>query len=109
MIRVKTEIKSAIMKPRMLILATVMAIAVLSSCTATYVVRERPREVVYTRPAAPSYGHVWVTGDWVWQGGRYQWREGHWEVPRRGMRWADGHWVETPRGYKWVPGHWQRF
>ena len=87
----------------------VISLASLVSCAPAYVVRERPREVVYVRPAPPTREHVWVSGDWVWTGGRYQWHEGHWERPRRGARWADGHWQDTPRGSKWVPGHWQRF
>jgi hypothetical protein len=79
-----------------------------TSCAPAYIVRERPRESVYFRPAAPSRTHVWVSGDWRWSSGRYQWREGYWVMPRRGHQWADGHWQNTSRGYKWVPGHWQR-
>jgi WXXGXW repeat (2 copies) len=80
-----------------------------SSCTATYAVRERPREVVYVRPAPPSREHIWISGDWFWIGGRYEWREGHWDRPRHGATWRDGHWQQTRRGWKWVPGHWQHF
>ena len=80
----------------------------LASCRATYVVRERPAEVIYTRPVAPSREHIWISGDWYWAGGRYQWREGHWERRREGYRWSDGHWQEARGGWRWVPGHWQR-
>jgi hypothetical protein len=79
----------------------------LSSCTVRGVVRERPAEVVYVRPAPPSREHVWVSGDWVWAGGRYEWREGHWERPRAAARWESGHWQDTSRGWKWIPGHWK--
>ncbi len=96
------------MKKYGLSLAIIMAIFSLVSCASAYVVRERPREVVYFRPAAPSRAHIWVTGDWYWTGGRYQWREGYWAMPRHGSHWADGHWQNTRNGYKWVPGHWQR-
>ncbi|MEP6747991.1 MAG: hypothetical protein ABJB86_09715 [Bacteroidota bacterium] len=79
------------------------------SCAPAYVVRERPREVVYQRPPPPSREHIWISGDWVWAGGRYAWREGHWDRPRHGARWEDGHWQDTPRGSRWIPGHWQKF
>jgi hypothetical protein len=80
-----------------------------ASCTATYVVRERPAEVVYVRPAPPSREHVWISGDWIWAGGRYKWREGHYERRREGYRWEDGHWQTSRGGYKWAPGHWQQY
>jgi len=97
------------MKKYLLHFTVLIALFSLVSCAPTYVVRERPREVVYVRPAPPSREHIWISGDWVWTGGGYQWREGHWERPRGGARWADGHWQNTNRGYRWVPGHWQRY
>jgi hypothetical protein len=72
----------------------------------TYVVRERPIEVVYVRPPAPGPQHVWVSGDWVWESGGYHWHEGRWERRHEGVSWRDGHWKTTPHGYKWVPGRW---
>ena len=77
------------------------------SCTASYVVRERPAVVVYTRPAPPSKEYVWISGDWIWMHGKYEWREGRWERHREGYHWVDGHWKEAPHGWKWVPGHWK--
>lgn len=97
------------MKKPALYLIAIIAAGLLSSCTASYVVRERPAAVVYTRPAPPARDYVWVGGNWVWVGGRYEWREGHWERPHMGRRWADGHWQSTRGGWKWVPGHWQRY
>lgn len=84
-------------------------IILFTSCAVheTYVVRERPREVVYVRPPAPSPEHVWVSGDWVWESGNYHWHEGRWERRHEGVSWRDGHWQGTPHGYRWVPGHWQ--
>ncbi|HZE83561.1 MAG TPA: hypothetical protein VE035_04590 [Puia sp.] len=95
---------------RMIIGLALVISVVVASCTVEgrYVVRERPAEVVYVRPAPPSREHIWVTGDWVWVGNRYQWREGHWERPRSAARWENGHWQETSRGWKWIPGHWTR-
>ena len=90
-------------------LIAAIAIASLSSCMGSYVVRERPAEVVYARPVAPSREHIWITGDWVWAGGRYEWREGHWDRPRPGRAWREGRWDNTRNGYKWRPGHWDRY
>ena len=56
-------------------LTLILITAFFSACAVheTYVVRERPREVVYVRPPAPGPQHVWVSGDWVWEGGGYRW------------------------------------
>ncbi len=96
------------MKKYLLPFIAALGVISLVSCAPTYVVRERPREVVYFRPAAPSPVHVWVGGDWIWRGGRYEWREGHWENPRGRAHWVDGHWRAARGGWVWVPGHWQR-
>ena len=29
-------------------------------------------------------GHVWVKGNWQWQGGQWVWVDGHWERERSG-------------------------
>ncbi|MEO5683866.1 MAG: hypothetical protein ABIQ88_14575 [Chitinophagaceae bacterium] len=97
------------MKKYVVHFTVLIAMISLVSCAPGYAVRERPREVVYFRPAAPSRNHVWVSGDWVWTGGRYQWHEGRWENSRRRSNWTEGHWQNTRRGYNWVPGHWQRY
>lgn len=90
------------------LMALVLAGA-LVSCRATYVVHDRPREVVYNRPPAPSANHVWVSGNWVWIGGRYQWREGHWETRHTGRIWVEGRWVSSRGGWRWQPGHWAHY
>jgi len=94
------------MKNYLLYFVTVITIGSLSSCTATYVVKERPAEVVYTRPLPPSKEHIWISGDWIWESGRYVWHEGHWERRREGHYWIDGRWQETHGGWKWTRGHW---
>ena len=65
---------------RLLLLA---AVALPLSCTPSYAVRERPQEVVYLRPAPPGPDYVWVTGDWVWAGKKYEWHEGRYEKRRK--------------------------
>src|SRR5436189_5400190 len=73
------------------------------------VVTEAPpapkREVITTSPSA---AHVWVTGYWTYQHGRYVWMPGRWEMrPRSGASWVPGHWDHTSRGWAWTPGHWE--
>jgi len=97
------------MKKYILHFVVLLSVVSLVSCAPSYVVRERPREVVYFRPPAPARGYVWVSGDWVWNRGNYQWREGHWDRPHRRSNWVDGHWQNTRGGYRWVPGHWSRY
>lgn len=67
-----------------------------------------PRPPAYSRPAAPHSGHIWIDGDWVYNGRNYVWREGYWAAPKHGHRWVPGHWKNGRNGYKWVPGHWRR-
>jgi len=90
-------------------LAALVLAGTLVSCRPTYVVHERPPEVVYTRPAPPARNTVWVSGNWVWTGNRYLWREGHWETRRPGRRWVEGHWVSAGHGWRWQPGYWRRY
>ncbi|HLX92824.1 MAG TPA: YXWGXW repeat-containing protein [Puia sp.] len=87
-------------------LVTVLCFA---SCGPAYVVRERPGEVIYLRPAPPSPEHIWVSGDWVWANGHYGWHEGHYETRRPGFRWIEGHWIAVHGGWHWIPGHWRRY
>jgi hypothetical protein len=99
--------KSTIMKKYIRFLLLAAIIGSLASCTATYVVRERPAEVYYARPVAPSPNHIWISGDWVWVGGRYEWREGHFERRREGYRWEEGRWQSRNGGWTWSRGHWR--
>ena len=69
------------------------------------VIRERPAEVVYERPAPPFPGAIWIPGEWEWRGDHYVRINGHWERPSNRV-WVEGHWREVPGGYTWVRGHW---
>src|SRR5258708_33147964 len=93
------------MKRIFIYLALVISIGALSSCTVRAVVHERPREIVYERPPPPSREHIWITGDWVWVGGRYQCHEGHRERHRPMTVWETGHWPGPGRSERWTPGH----
>ena len=96
------------MKKYILYLIMVVFAFSLVSCTASYVVSDRPAEVVYTRPVAPGPNYIWIGGDWVWAGGRYQWHEGYWDNRHNGRRWQDGHWSHVQGGNRWEKGHWHK-
>ena len=84
------------------------ATTMLTACgptRATFVVRERPVEPVYSRPAPPAPNAVWIPGEWEWRGGRYVFINGHYVVNEY-RQWVPGHWRDTPGGYVWVRGHW---
>ena len=69
----------------------------------------RPNAPVFARPVAPSAKHIWIDGEWVWRGGRYEYANGYWVVPSRfGAVWVPGHWKQSRRGWFWKPGHWRR-
>ena len=97
------------MKIRSFIIATIGYVVIMfaASCEAEGVVTDRPADVVYTRPAAPGEGYVWISGDWVWTGGTYHWNEGRWERGRDGHTWVEGGWQSHRHGYKWHRGHWE--
>ena len=97
------------MKTKMFFTVAVIVVMSLCSCSATYAVRERPGNVVYVRPHAPSPNHVWVSGNWVWRGGRYVWQEGYWTTRRNGSRYIEGYWKNTRKGYSWRTGYWERY
>lgn len=86
-----------------------IAISLSAAAEAQFYVKVRPsHRVIVARPVAPSPVHVWVSGEWTWGNGRYNYREGYWERPSRNYsRWVEGHWRHTRRGWTWVPGHWR--
>lgn len=87
----------------------VIAIALtVSAADAQISVRIRPHARADVRPARPSRNHVWVSGEWNWNNGNYEYSQGHWAEPERGRRvYVEGHWRHTRRGWTWVPGHWR--
>jgi hypothetical protein len=61
-----------------------------------------------TVPVAPSPNHIWVHGNWQWNGGRYIWIAGHWDMPpQAGQIWIPAHYDRNGPGWMFVPGHWQ--
>jgi hypothetical protein len=101
----KAKMKNLFFKTVLVAIVTVLSF----TSQAQFVIRVRPvAPLVRVRPIAPSPVHIWVSGDWVWRGGRYVWADGYWAAPRRGNYWREGHWKNARRGWVWVPGRWRR-
>jgi hypothetical protein len=56
--------------------------------------------------AAPGPDHVWVHGNWRWDGRAYAWNPGRWEAGRSDAIWVQGHWRSISGGWVWVDGRW---
>ena len=55
---------------------------------------------------APSSGHGWTPGCWIWSQERYAWSPGYWAEGRSDWDWIPTHYVWTRRGYVFVGGYW---
>ena len=85
-----------------------VSVLVFSSCRPSRaVVREKPNAPYVVRPAPPYPDAVWIDGEWVLRGSRYEYVTPHYVTPRRGRAWVPGHWVTTRRGNVWVKGRWR--
>lgn len=102
--------KSMIMKMKFLMAALIMGALSLSqlNANAQFVIKVRPVAPVVVRVGPPSPRHIWVDGEWVWRGGRYEYVQGYWAAPGYGRAWIPGHWKQTRRGWVWKQGHWRR-
>ncbi len=99
------------MKKSLLRLIVLFVIAISTSfvANAQFTVTIRPTAPVIVRPFAPSARHLWVDGEWMWRGGRYQYVNGYWTMPPRyNTVWIPGHWKNSRRGWIWKQGHWRR-
>ncbi len=87
-----------------------VALSISALADAQISVRIRPVYTERERPLAPSRNHVWVSGEWNWNHGRYEHSDGYWAQPpsRRNHRYNEGHWKNTRHGFVWVPGGWRR-
>lgn len=64
---------------------------------------------VYTQPAIPGPGYLWVPGYWAWDGdvGDYYWVPGYWtRPPRVGLLWTPGYWGWNNGVYVFNEGYW---
>jgi len=106
------------------ICSAIILIALLSGC----VVGPEPGGYVYSdsapapiitdvAPPAPQYeevgiapapGYFWISGVWIWEGGRHVWHPGHWSAPRDGYTWVPHQWHRAGNQWRMDGGHWQR-
>lgn len=94
--------------PKILMMIAI-ALSVSTIADAQLAVRIRPNApVVKVRPASPSATHVWVSGEWRWNRGHYEYADGYWASPEPGKhRWVEGRWKNKGGGWIWIPGHWK--
>jgi hypothetical protein len=81
-----------------------------SSCVGGYVITEPSYSEIYTRPASPGIGYIWIDGDWRWNSrtNNYVREHGYWTRPKTRHSYEEGHWESGPRGKYWVRGRWNR-
>lgn len=92
------------------IVLVAISLSLSAGTDAQITVRIRPHApVLPPRPPRPSPAHIWISGEWTWGNGNYQYKDGYWDRPRdrRHRGWAEGHWKHTRRGWVWVPGRWR--
>lgn len=85
----------------------VVSMVLFASCASDLYVTDRPADPYYAQPAPPYAGAVWIGGEWVPRGRRYEYVAPHYVRPRSGRNWAPGHWQSGPRGHVWVRGGWR--
>src|SRR5690348_10215894 len=97
------------MKKLIVFCALIFSLLSATSCRTRAVVTTRPEPpaAVIVRPASPGPGYVWIDGEWVWSGGRYNYNHGYWAPVRPGHVWIAGHWVRSGRGWYWERGYWR--
>lgn len=94
---------------RILFLAGALSVfAVTNSNAQQIVIKARLHGPVHeVRPVRPTREHVWVSGEYVPNGGTYVYKPGYWAVPPRPHQvWVTGRWHRYHHGYVWAPGHW---
>ncbi len=86
----------------------VTILTILVGCgSSRLVVKEKPADPVYYRPAPPNSSFIWVGPGYVKKAGKYEYRNGYWASPPNSRhRWIEGKWKQTRRGWVWVGGHW---
>jgi hypothetical protein len=67
-----------------------------------------PAERIEVIPVAPSAEHLWIKGNWHWDGLAWVWRPGHYETRRVGFHWVPAHYSERGNAVVYVGGHWAR-
>ncbi|MDB5849488.1 MAG: hypothetical protein JWP29_3240 [Rhodoferax sp.] len=70
-----------------------------------YVDTAPPAPVAEVVTVAPP-GYFWISGIWLWEGGRHVWHPGHLEAHRAGYRWTPHQWVPSGHGWQLRGGFW---
>jgi hypothetical protein len=91
-------------------IAVALLIISITSCNENFrfVISPRPLAPVITRPLSPGPAHIWIEGEWFWNGGSYTWRNGYWALPHNGYSWRPGLWKRRSNGWYWHRGHWKK-
>jgi hypothetical protein len=86
-----------------------LGMAVSFASPAQFVIKVRPAApIVRVRPVCPGPRHIWVSGEYVWRGGRYDYIDGYWAIPpAHRNHWVEGRWKHRRTGWVWIPGHWR--
>lgn len=107
---VKKTIQYKFMKNSILFFAFIIISFCFNSCVETGYIQSEPTYVEVGRPPQPSYAHIWISGDWVWQRQTQTYRRnnGYWAMPKPGRTFAPGHWESKPKGKRWIPGKWHK-
>src|SRR5580704_6932176 len=62
---------------------------------------------VYTQPACPVDGWLWIPGYWSYGDDGYYWVPGYWDAPPEvGFLWTPGYWGWGGGMYAWHMGYW---
>jgi hypothetical protein len=94
------------MKPKILLLVSMLALSSLAGCSGVAYIETAPPPLrVEVRSAPPTPEAIWIDGYWAWRSHEYVWIVGHWERHPRG-NWVPGRWEERDHGYFWVKGRW---
>ncbi len=80
------------------------------SCNGYYhfLVAPRPAPPNIVHPLRPSNAHIWIGGEWYWNGNSYHWRDGYWTIPHDRYKWNPGQWKQKNNKWFWKPGHWRK-
>jgi uncharacterized protein YcfJ len=85
---------------------TASTVEVTSEPPVAYIQQPPPPPAVDTVVVAPGPGYVWISGEWVWNGGWY-WVGGHWGYPPYPHTvWVAGRCWHDDYGWHNERGHW---
>ena len=89
----------------------IVSFATLSmSCNGNYhfLIDPIPAASIIIDSGNPGPGHIWIEGNWFWNGSGYSWQKGYWSRPLDNYRWKSGSWKKRKDGYYWKSGRWVR-